>query len=184
MQQSIACPVPKMNAAMIQPKTTNANDWPDDARHITSLPFRELSIQCADGHCVFWDSNDPETSGDAVKAKVEDAAKHPGPYTATLAKYGRRGNPRITTVRIDALLGDRKDLAERLICADFPAEAALQITGTPYWWIYKRKLKIEEEDEAAEMAKNIVEMKSGDAGASAQEEKDCAANGKGVCTQA
>ena len=119
------------------------------ADHISAHRFRELCVECADGHCVFWECSDEPGEANTVERGIIEAARHPGPYRVSIANYGKRGDPRITSAQINGLRDRNIDAAELLMCADIPRSAIALLTGVPYWTVYRISNRLRKEDAAS-----------------------------------
>lgn len=86
---------------MSQPKTTNANDWPDDVAALHTGKFKEVTIEASDGYAVFIEVNASRYQQSDTAAAIQQCAFHPGPYRVGVAEYRVVGDPKclFTTLR-------------------------------------------------------------------------------------
>lgn len=78
----------------------NTHSWPDNVKALPSKPFKEVTIEAADGTALFIECNADEYAGRKIGAELCDLAMHPGPFKVGVATYRVKGDPSCLWTRL------------------------------------------------------------------------------------
>ena len=100
-------------------------------------PFAELCVESAHG-AVFAETRSDNMDEAATIASIVALSKLPGPFRISIARYGRRGNPRLSSTQANAIRDGNVDLADRLMNMGIPTKLAGIVCGITSDALYSR----------------------------------------------
>ena len=100
-------------------------------------PFAEVCVECKTC-AVFVETRADNQDDDKTLADIASLATHRGPFKVSIAHYGRKGDPRITSTEARRIRNEDHELAERLMNLGVPTKLAGMICGITAAALYNR----------------------------------------------
>jgi len=103
-----------------------------------SHSFREVCV-CDEQDAVFAECNCADELDERTEAKIAELGLHRGPFTVSLAKYGRRGDPSVTEIQLARIRNQDAAAISRLRAIGIPAAIIALIEAMPVDKLYRAK---------------------------------------------